>query len=81
MHDLVARGLTSGGEGVDASFTCDIPLSDGEVFTAGGLEIETIWTPGHFANHISFATQGVVFTGDHIMGWASSLVSRTPMVT
>lgn len=75
MHDLVARGLTSGGEGVDASFTCDITLSDGEIFTAGGLEIETIWTPGHFANHISFATQGVVFTGDHIMGWASSLVS------
>jgi glyoxylase-like metal-dependent hydrolase (beta-lactamase superfamily II) len=75
MHDLVARGLTSGGEGVDASFTCDITLSDGEIFTAGGLEIETIWTPGHFANHISFATQGIVFTGDHIMAWASSLVS------
>ncbi|MCK0170485.1 MBL fold metallo-hydrolase [Aliiroseovarius sp. S1123] len=75
MHDLVARGLSSGGEGVDASFTCDITLSDGEVFTAGGLQIETIWTPGHFANHISFAVQDIVFTGDHIMEWASSLVS------
>lgn len=75
MRDLVARGLSTGGEGVDASFTCDIPLSDGEVFTAGGMQIEAIWTPGHFANHLSFAIQGIVFTGDHIMGWASSLVS------
>ncbi|WP_424940093.1 MBL fold metallo-hydrolase [Aliiroseovarius sp. S253] len=75
MRDLVARGLTSGGEGVDASFTCDISLSDGERFTAGGLQIEAIWTPGHFANHLSFAAQDIVFTGDHIMAWASSLVS------
>ena len=75
MRDLVARGLTSGGEGVDASFTCDIALSDGEVFTAGGLQLEAIWTPGHFANHLSFAMQGAVFTGDHIMAWSSSLVS------
>lgn len=75
MRDLVARGLSSGGEGVDASFDCDIALTDGETFTAGGLQIEAIWTPGHFANHLSFAVQDIVFTGDHIMGWASSLVS------
>ncbi|SPF76480.1 Hydroxyacylglutathione hydrolase GloC [Aliiroseovarius pelagivivens] len=75
MSDLVARGLSSGGEGVDAGFTCDISLADGETFTAGGLQVETIWTPGHFANHVSFAAQDAVFTGDHIMAWASSLVS------
>ncbi|SMR71743.1 Glyoxylase, beta-lactamase superfamily II [Aliiroseovarius halocynthiae] len=75
MRDLVERGLSSGGEGVDASFKCDITLSDGEIFTAGGLQIEAIWTPGHFANHLCFATQGAVFTGDHIMAWASSFVS------
>lgn len=75
MRDLVARGLSSGGEGVDAGFTCDICLADGETFTAGGIEVEAIWTPGHFANHLSFAVQDVVFTGDHIMAWASSLVS------
>lgn len=73
--DLVARGLNSGGEGVDKAFTCDIPLEDGEVFDAGGLSVEAIWTPGHFANHLSFAWEGAVFTGDHVMGWASSLVS------
>ncbi|WP_191284568.1 MBL fold metallo-hydrolase [Aliiroseovarius zhejiangensis] len=75
MRDLVARGLTSGGEGVDTEFRPDILLEDGEVFRAAGLEVEAIWTPGHFSNHISFAWQGIVFTGDHVMGWASSLVS------
>ncbi|MCK8462397.1 MBL fold metallo-hydrolase [Aliiroseovarius sp. S1339] len=75
MQDLVARGLKSGGEGVDAGFTPDICVADGEFFQAGGFEIEVIWTPGHFSNHLSFATQGIVFTGDHVMGWASSLVS------
>lgn len=75
MRDLVARGLSSGGEGVDAGFRPDIRISDGEIVRAGGLDIEAIWTPGHFANHLSFAWQGAVFTGDHVMGWASSLVS------
>lgn len=75
MQDLVAGGLSSGGEGVDTAFQPDICLSDGEAISVGGHEIEVIWTPGHFANHISFATNGAVFTGDHVMGWASSLVS------
>ncbi|WP_289041985.1 MBL fold metallo-hydrolase [uncultured Aliiroseovarius sp.] len=75
MDDLVARGLRSGGEGVDARFAPDICVSDGEVFDAGGLQVEAIWTPGHFSNHLSFALDNIVFTGDHVMGWASSLVS------
>ena len=75
MTELVARGLASGGEGVDAAFRPDIYLSDGEIFTAGGCQVEAIWTPGHFSNHLSFTAQDAVFTGDHIMGWASSLVS------
>ena len=75
MQDLVARGLTSGGEGVDTRFTPDICVADGEVFQAGGCDVEAIWTPGHFANHLSFAAQDVVFTGDHVLGWASSMVS------
>lgn len=75
MTDLVAQGLTSGGEGVDPDFTPDICVADGEIFDAGGLRIEAIWTPGHFSNHLSFAMQDVVFTGDHVMAWASSLVS------
>lgn len=75
MRDLVARGLSSGGEGVDTGFVPDICLADGETLSVGGHKVETIWTPGHFANHVCFATNGAVLTGDHVMGWASSLVS------
>lgn len=75
MRDLVAGGLTSGGEGVDADFTPDEVLSDGEVITGADWQVETLWTPGHFANHLCFAMGDAVFTADHVMGWASSLVS------
>ena len=75
MRDLAASGLVGGGEGVDAGFAPDIVLTDGDTLTSPEWQIETIWTPGHFGNHLSFATQDIVFTGDHVMGWASSLVS------
>lgn len=44
------------------------------------MQIETLWTPpgGHFANHLCFALKDAVFTADHVMGWASSLVSPPP---
>lgn len=75
MQDLVARGLSSGGEGVDADFKPDECLNDEEQIEVGGLSVGTLWTPGHFANHLCFTMGDAVFTGDHVMGWASSLVS------
>lgn len=75
MTDLVAGGLTSGGEGVDAGFRPDETLADGERIHGDGWHLDTIWTPGHFANHLCFAFADAVFTADHVMGWASSLVS------
>ncbi len=33
-------------------------------------------TPGHAADHLCFAREdGLVFTGDHVMSWSSSVVS------
>ncbi len=75
MQDLVARGLRDGGEGVDQAFSPDIRLQDGEVVSGESWSLTALWTPGHMANHMSFDAQGHVFTGDHVMGWASSLVS------
>jgi glyoxylase-like metal-dependent hydrolase (beta-lactamase superfamily II) len=34
-----------------------------------------IATPGHMANHLSFAWRGALFSGDMVMGWSTSLVS------
>lgn len=64
-----------GGEGVDAGFRPDRCLADGEnVMTAAG-EVTALHTPGHMANHLCLAWRGCVFTGDHVMGWSSSIVS------
>ncbi|SMH58127.1 Glyoxylase, beta-lactamase superfamily II [Maritimibacter sp. HL-12] len=76
MTDLAARGLASGGEGVDHGFAPDQRIEDGERIEIGnGATLEAVWTPGHFAGHLSFALGDVVFTGDHVMGWASTLIS------
>ncbi|MZR12956.1 MBL fold metallo-hydrolase [Maritimibacter sp. DP07] len=76
MADLVAQGMTSGGEGVDHDFVPDEILGDGDrLDIGGGLTVEAIWTPGHYSNHLSFAMGDLVLVGDHVMAWASSLVS------
>ncbi|MCC5991282.1 MAG: MBL fold metallo-hydrolase [Rhodobacteraceae bacterium] len=75
MADLAAQGVAGGGEGVDADFRPDRLLGDQEEFGVGEESLRAIWTPGHMGNHLCFAWRGAVFTGDHVMGWASSLIS------
>jgi len=75
MQRLADDGLSPGGEGVDLDFAPDHRLPDGACLTIGGLTIEAIHTPGHMGGHLSFACDGVLFSGDHAMGWASSLIS------
>lgn len=75
MQDMARRGLVGGGEGVDLDFTPDLTVTDGQVIATTDWQLEVIHTPGHMGNHISLGWQDSVFTGDHVMGWASSLVS------
>lgn len=75
MQRLALEGLQGGGEGIDAGFAPDRRIADGEVIKAGGLAIEVLHTPGHIGGHLSFALGDVAFTGDHVMGWASTLIS------
>ncbi len=75
MADLVARGLTGGGEGIDADFRPNHILQDNEEITGPDWTLQALWTPGHIGNHLCFAWGDALFTGDHVMGWASSLVS------
>ncbi|MDC0656897.1 MBL fold metallo-hydrolase [Leisingera sp. SS27] len=75
MTRLAANGLAGGGEGIDKEFTPDVPVEDGEVISGDGWDLEVIHTPGHLGNHIALAWKDACFTADHIMGWASSLVS------
>ncbi len=75
MADLLARGFEGGGEGLDHDFLPDRRLQHGEEIAGDGWRLTALHTPGHMANHMCFDMQGHVFTGDHVMGWASSLVS------
>jgi glyoxylase-like metal-dependent hydrolase (beta-lactamase superfamily II) len=75
MEDLARQGLVGGGEGVDHVFVPDIALTDGAVIDGAEWRLVAHWTPGHFAGHLSFAWGDEIFTGDHVMGWASTMIS------
>jgi glyoxylase-like metal-dependent hydrolase (beta-lactamase superfamily II) len=64
-----------GGEGVDAAFAPDRTLRDGEALEVAGRPLRALHTPGHFGNHMCFLWGDALFSGDHVMGWAPSLVS------
>ena len=61
----------------DRDFRPDIALKDGEVVAGDGWTIEAVTTPGHTANHMAFAFKenNTLFAGDHVMGWATSIVA------
>jgi glyoxylase-like metal-dependent hydrolase (beta-lactamase superfamily II) len=75
MSSLADGDPASGGEGTDHGFAPDICLADGQSVSADTWHLKAIHTPGHFSNHLSFCWGDVVFSGDHVMGWSSSLVS------
>ncbi len=54
-------------------FIPDHGLHDGDIVDG----LRAIHTPGHAADHICFAREadGLLFSGDHVMSWASSVVS------
>ena len=75
MADLAAQGLAGGGEGIDHGFAPDVMLKDGDCVDGHDWSLTALHTPGHIGNHLSYIWNDAVFTGDHVMGWASSLVS------
>jgi glyoxylase-like metal-dependent hydrolase (beta-lactamase superfamily II) len=52
-------------------------LNDNDVVRVGTLNVTALHTPGHSADHLCFwlAGDGVVFTGDLILGRGSSMVT------
>ena len=53
----------------------DRTLLDGERIEAGDLDVTVHTTPGHCANHLAFGVGEVLLSGDHVMGWNSTLVA------
>ena len=74
-----ALSLESVGPRADASFdgdyTPDRVLADGEAIPFGdGETLTAVATPGHTSNHLCYAYNGALFTGDHVMGWSTTVV-------
>lgn len=74
-EDIAALAGIGGGEGIDHHFAPDQILGDDAVLDGGEWDLRAIWTPGHIGNHICLEWGDRMFTGDHVMGWATSMVS------
>ena len=49
-------------------------LDDGEAIVVDGDASTAVATPGHTSNHLCFAYRDALFTGDHVMGWSTTVV-------
>ncbi len=75
MQALEKAGGLGGGEGRDHAFAPDKTVDEGDVIAGENWSLEVLRTPGHFAGHLSFRLKDTLFSGDHVMDWASTLVS------
>ena len=58
----------------DGDYKPDRVLADGDSITIDGRELTAVATPGHTSNHLCFAYGDALFTGDHVMGWSTTVV-------
>jgi glyoxylase-like metal-dependent hydrolase (beta-lactamase superfamily II) len=75
MRRLAAREDIAGGEGADRAFAPDRTIGDGDVIEGPGWRLRVMHIPGHSAGHVAFAMGDLVMTGDHVLGWTSTLIS------
>jgi glyoxylase-like metal-dependent hydrolase (beta-lactamase superfamily II) len=65
-------------ETIDLAFSPDAAVRDGEIFfSSSEFSLTAVATPGHTSNHLSIAmdVDRTLFTGDHVMGWSTTVVS------
>jgi glyoxylase-like metal-dependent hydrolase (beta-lactamase superfamily II) len=58
----------------DGDYRPDRVLGDGETIEIDGRQLNAVATPGHTSNHLCFAYEGALFSGDHVMGWSTTVV-------
>ena len=63
-------------EAHDNEFIPDELLKDNDIITGKDWTIKAIHTPGHTSNHLCYSLEEekILFTGDHVMGWATTVV-------
>ena len=69
-------------EAIDTAFVPTVAVPDGAVAATGGdgaerWTLRAVHTPGHTSNHHCYELHelGILFPGDHVMGWSTTVVS------
>lgn len=76
MERLAASGLApQGGDGLDLFFSPDLRIADGDRIDGDDWSLRVLHTPGHLGSHVCLAAGGILFSGDHVMGWSTSVVA------
>jgi hydroxyacylglutathione hydrolase len=60
----VMRYVPWPGIGPYESYAADHTLAGGETLALAGIELEVLFTPGHSPGHLTYATDGVLLSGD-----------------
>ncbi|MCH8684738.1 MBL fold metallo-hydrolase [Pedomonas mirosovicensis] len=70
-------GMPAAEEAVDWDYVPDTIMAEGDAISGPGWTLEALETPGHTSTHLCFALpeEKVLFTGDHVMGWATSVIA------
>ena len=73
LEDLGPRADAS----FDPDYAPDQILREGDSVSGDGWTLIAVGTPGHTSNHLAFSLpeSKALFSGDHVMGWSTSIVS------
>ena len=77
MKKLSSSLNLGGEEGIDKGLVLDEKVQENQILKLNNYSIEVVHTPGHLSNHICFSLKErkILFSGDHVMGWATTLIS------
>lgn len=64
-----------GGEGLDRDFKPDRQIGEAEVIEGAGWRLVARHLPGHLGDHLVFDAGDFAFSGDLLMGWATTMIS------
>ena len=75
LMSRLAASLSTHGEGLDHGFAPDQLLADTERLDGPDYSLSALHTPGHLGGHLCLALGDILFSGDHVMGWSTTIVS------
>lgn len=75
MQHLAQEDALGGGEGLDLHTRPTFEIGTGDIVESDDWRLEVLHLPGHMSCHLGFVWKDMLFCGDLVMGWSSSLIS------